>query len=109
MDGCPHACAHHWTADIGLQGTTARQDQGVDGKLEAYEVYLRGGYGASAAIGRPLLRRVPAAQVGDQVERLVARYLEDRLPGERFQAYVTRTPDEELQSIAAAEPLEVPA
>src|SRR5207249_4470851 len=21
VDGCPHACAHHWTADIGLQGT----------------------------------------------------------------------------------------
>ncbi len=24
LDGCPHACAQHWTGDIGLQGTTAR-------------------------------------------------------------------------------------
>ena len=23
LDGCPHACAHHWIGDIGLQGTTA--------------------------------------------------------------------------------------
>ncbi len=107
VDGCPHSCAHHWTADIGLQGTTARQEQGREGKLEAYEVYLRGGYGANSAIGRPVLRRVPATQVTDQVERLVASYLEDRLPQETFQAYVTRRSDQDLQSIAAGTPAEV--
>ena len=46
VDGCPHACAHHWITDIGLQGTTARGD-GVT-KLEAYEIYLRGGLGEDA-------------------------------------------------------------
>src|SRR5271154_4009132 len=28
LDGCPHACAQHWTGDIGLQGTTARGPAG---------------------------------------------------------------------------------
>ena len=27
VDGCPHACAHHWVTDIGLQGTTARAEE----------------------------------------------------------------------------------
>ncbi len=103
VDGCPHSCAHHWTADIGLQGTTARHEPGQEGKQEAYEVYLRGGYGRDAAIGRPVLRRVPAEAVVDQVERLVARYLAERHPDETFRAYVTRKTDEELQQIVASE------
>ena len=28
LDGCPHACAQHWTGDIGLQGTTGRGPKG---------------------------------------------------------------------------------
>ncbi len=27
LDGCPHACAQHWTGDIGLQGTTDARPQ----------------------------------------------------------------------------------
>src|SRR4051812_29490561 len=28
LDGCPHACAHHWIGDIGFQGTTLRDPNG---------------------------------------------------------------------------------
>ena len=28
LDGCPHACAHHWVGDIGFQGTTVRDEEG---------------------------------------------------------------------------------
>ena len=99
VDGCPHACAHHWISDIGLQGTTARGD-GVT-KQEAYEVYLRGGLGADATIGRPVLRRVPAAEAVDVVERLVAGWLEHREQNESFQAFARRTADEELIALAS--------
>jgi ferredoxin-nitrite reductase len=99
VDGCPHSCAYHWTSDIGLQGTTARGDQ-TTGKLEAYEIYLRGGLGAQSQIGRPLVRRVPAAEAADVVERLVAAYLAERQDGESFQAYTTRKTDAELVAIA---------
>jgi len=98
VDGCPHACAHHWISDIGLQGTTARGD-GVT-KQEAYEVYLRGGLGADATIGRPILRRVPAEEAVDVVERLVEGWLQRREQNESFQAFARRTADEDLVALA---------
>jgi sulfite reductase beta subunit-like hemoprotein len=107
VDGCPHSCAHHWVSDIGLQGTTARGDTAGHDKLEAYEVYLRGGLGENAEIGRPVLRRVPAEEAPAYVERLVAAYLSERLEGESFQAFTHRKSDEEL--VAIASPAAVPA
>jgi sulfite reductase beta subunit-like hemoprotein len=100
VDGCPHSCAHHWVSDIGLQGTTARGDAD-SGKLEAYEVYLRGGLGESAEIGRPLLRRVPAEEAAATVERLVAAYLAERTDGESFQSFAKRKSDVELVAIGS--------
>jgi ferredoxin-nitrite reductase len=101
LDGCPHACAQHWTGDIGLQGTTGRGPNGEP--LEAFDVILRGGLGRDAAIGRPLLRRVPSAKVEDTVARLFAGYLEERLPNESFAQFCVRTPDAALVAIGSAE------
>ncbi len=98
LDGCPHACAQHWTGDIGLQGTTARGPAGEP--LEAFDIILRGGLGRDAAIGKPLLRRVPSAQVEDHVARLVAAYLVGRATDESFTRFCVRTPDNELIAIA---------
>jgi len=98
VDGCPHACAHHWIADIGLQGTTGRGDGTT--KLEAYEIYLRGGIGKDATIGRPVLRRVPAGQATEVVERLVEGWLDRRTDGETFQQFARRASDEELIELA---------
>ncbi|MBV9581153.1 MAG: nitrite/sulfite reductase [Chloroflexi bacterium] len=108
VDGCPHSCAHHWVTDIGLQGTTARGDQAGHGKLEAYEVYLRGGLGEHAEIGRPVLRRVPSDEAPAYVERLVAAYLAERQSGETFQSYAHRKTDEELVAIGTGTSETVP-
>jgi ferredoxin-nitrite reductase len=94
LDGCPHACAQHWTGDIGLQGTTGRGPNGEP--LEAFDIILRGGLGKDAAIGKPVLRRVPSAMVEDYVSRLVAGYLQRREPDETFARFCVRTPDAEL-------------
>jgi sulfite reductase beta subunit-like hemoprotein len=98
LDGCPHACGQHWTGDIGLQGTTARGPKGEP--LEAFDIILRGGLGRDAAIGKPLLRRVPSAQVEDYVARLFAGYLENHQPEESFARFCVRTPDNDLISLA---------
>jgi len=98
LDGCPHACAQHWTGDIGLQGTTARGPNGEP--LEAFDIILRGGLGRDAAIGKPLLRRIPSAEVEDYVSRLFAGYLARRIDGESFTRFCVRTPDAELTAIA---------
>ncbi|HEY0781784.1 MAG TPA: nitrite/sulfite reductase, partial [Thermoanaerobaculia bacterium] len=74
LDGCPHACAHHWIGDIGLQGTTLRERGPAGERLQGYDVFLRGGLGKDAAIGRPVLRRVPAATVPFVLERLLRAF-----------------------------------
>ena len=107
VDGCPHACTHHWVGDLGLQGTTLRERTDGGDKIEAYEIYLRGGYGgADAEIGKPLLRRVPSDEAPEYVERLVAAYVGERGAGERFRDYTRRKSDEELISIGSGRPLE---
>src|SRR5947209_16699660 len=80
LDGCPHACAQHWIGDIGFQGTTARDDEGR--RRQAYDVFLRGGLGAGAAIARPVFRRVPTEELDAAVEGLVAGWLAGRRPDE---------------------------
>ena len=105
MDGCPHACAHHWVGDIGLQGTTARTDDG--GKIEAYDITLRGGLGAETDIGRPLLRRIPSDEITGTITRLVGAWVEKRrnLNGDgaafTFRRWVAEKDDDELVAIAA--------
>jgi sulfite reductase beta subunit-like hemoprotein len=94
LDGCPHACGQQWTGDIGLQGTTARGPKGEP--LEAFDIILRGGLGRDAAIGKPLLRRVPSAAVEDTVVRLFRGYLERRAADESFSAFCKRLGDAEL-------------
>lgn len=104
VDGCPHACAQHWVADIGLQGSTLRQRDSTGaslGKIEAYEMYLRGSLGEEAAIGRPIVRRVPQTDAKFFVERLVGSYIQERLPDESFKNYADRRTDEELIATAS--------
>jgi ferredoxin-nitrite reductase len=105
LDGCPHACAHHWVGDIGFQGSTVRDDTGK--RQQAYEIYLRGGLGADAAIGRALFRRVPTDELDGVVEGLVAGWLDGRQPDESFRAFTDRLTDAELGGLAGREPAAV--
>jgi ferredoxin-nitrite reductase len=105
LDGCPHACAKHWVGDIGLQGTTLRQRGQGGERIEAFEIYLRGGLGHNAAIGRPVLHRIPASEIHLYVERLIRAYLSGRQNDESIQVFFNRHPDEELIAIAAGEAL----
>ncbi len=111
MDGCPHACAHHWVGDIGLQGTTTKHP-GTGLRVEAYDVTLRGGLGAKAAIGKPLLRRVPTDDITDVLVRLVAAWLNDKAArnghgrGYSFRDFCDERSDDELRAFAVGEPQE---
>jgi sulfite reductase beta subunit-like hemoprotein len=100
LDGCPHACAHHWIGDIGLQGTTLRERAEGGARQQGYDLFLRGGLGQGAAIGRPVLRRVPGEVVHLAIERLCRAYLEGREPGERIQQFFTRHDDQQLIDLA---------
>lgn len=98
LDGCPHACGHHWVGDLGFQGTTRNSDTG---KITSYDIIVRGKLGPGAAIGRPLLRRVASAEVNAQVERLVGAWVERREEGEGLPEFYRRHSDAEILAIAA--------
>ena len=108
VDGCPHACAHHWIGDIGLQGTTTK-DPLSGRRVEAYDVTLRGGLGRKAAIGAPLLRRVPTNAIIDVITRLLDGWQAQKAAlngsGESltFRDFCDGRSDEDLQAIAAGQ------
>jgi ferredoxin-nitrite reductase len=105
LDGCPHACAKHWVGDIGLQGTSARTSAGQ--RIQAYDIFLRGGLGNRTAIAKQLIRRVPSEQVGEQIERLVGAWLAEKRGrnghGFSFQDFCDAHSDEELRAVAAGQ------
>jgi sulfite reductase beta subunit-like hemoprotein/molybdopterin converting factor small subunit len=105
MDGCPHACAQHWIGDIGLQGTTATEAS-TGKRVQAYNLRLRGGLGTRAAIGVPLLRRIPEDRIIEVVCRLVKSWLEERdaTGGDlSFPAFLDGHDDDELRSICVGD------
>jgi sulfite reductase (ferredoxin) len=98
LDGCPHACAQHWVGDLGFQGTTARDAEGR--RRPAYDVFLRGGLGPGAAIGRAVFRRVLTEELNGAVEGLVRGWLERRRDAEPFAEFTRRLADDELAELA---------
>jgi sulfite reductase beta subunit-like hemoprotein/molybdopterin converting factor small subunit len=107
MDGCPHACAHHWVGDIGLQGTTTKLPDGQ--RVEAYDVALRGGLGPDAAIGTPLLRRIPTGELNGTLDRLIGTWVEERLARNgdgdayTFRRFLDERTDDELKALAGGD------
>jgi sulfite reductase (ferredoxin) len=97
LDGCPQACGQHWVGDLGFQGTTRNSETG---KITSYDIIVRGKLGPGAEIGRPLLRRVPSAQVNGYVERLVEAWIDGREAGEGLPEYYRRRTDEDILAIA---------
>ena len=102
LDGCPHACAHHWVGDLGFQGSTVRNEEGV--RRQAYDLLLRGGLGRDAAIARPVFRRVPAEELADTVTGLLDGWLQQREGAESFRSFCDRLSDDELGLLAGREP-----
>jgi len=102
LDGCPHACGHHWVGDLGFQGSTVRNEEGV--RRQAYDLLLRGGLGPDAAIARPVFRRVPVEDLADTVTGLLDGWLQQRDGDESFRAFCDRRSDEELGVLAGREP-----
>jgi len=95
-DGCPHACAHHWVGDIGLQASYLRKP---DGSVEeALMVILGGGYGREAKIGRVVAKRVPVAEVKTYLENLI-RFYRQSGPWRSFQEFANAYSDEALLQI----------
>ncbi len=100
VNGCPNSCARIQTADIGLKGQLVT---GEDGKqVPGFQVHLGGGL-ASADRDEPGLGRtvrglkVTAEDLPDYVERVVRRFLDERVVGETFATWSHRVDEEVLR------------
>jgi sulfite reductase (ferredoxin) len=98
VTGCPNSCGQHWIADIGIEGKKIK----VDGKQQdAYYFCVGGAVGLHQSIARPIGYRCLASEVPDAIERLLRRYLDERLPGENLRRFFARHSDEDLRECLA--------
>lgn len=94
--GCPHSCAQHFMADIGLLGAKVK----VNGEsVEGYHITLGGGFGEHQAVGRQVFTGVPFAEITPTLERMLRTYQDRRHPSERFQDFCARHELGQLQEM----------
>jgi sulfite reductase beta subunit-like hemoprotein len=68
-------------------------------------VFVRGSLDRPAAIGRPVFRRVPTAELDDVVVGLVEGWIAARGSGESFRSFCDRHGDDDLGRLAGREPV----
>ncbi|WP_219415849.1 nitrite/sulfite reductase [Pseudonocardia nigra] len=96
LNGCPNACARTQVADIGLKGQIVTDADG--NQVEGFQVHLGGGLGLDTGFGRKLRGlKVTSAELGEYVERVVRRFVEQRTEGERFAQWVLRAEEADLK------------
>lgn len=96
INGCPNACARIQTADIGLKGQLVLDADG--NQVEGYQVHLGGALGLQAGFGRKVRGlKVTADELPDYVERVLTRFQEQRVEGERFATWAARAEEGALK------------
>ena len=90
LTGCHHSCAQHYIGDIGLLAARVPiSDEGDT--VEGYHIYVGGGFGPAAALGREVYRDVKAEQAPGVIERMLRAYLAHReTQQETFQEFTRR-------------------
>jgi ferredoxin-nitrite reductase len=97
LTGCHHSCAQHYIGDIGL---LACKVEDGDEQIEGYHIYVGGGFGPDAALGREIYRDVAAQDVPRTVERMLKGYLANRSSrDETFLAFSRRHQIDALKQI----------
>jgi sulfite reductase (ferredoxin) len=103
VTGCPNGCAHHWIADIGLEGKKIKHKGEL---VDAYYFCLGGAVGEHAAFSRPVGYRSPATEVPEAIVRLLQQYLASRKRGENLRVWFSRHSDDVLRNWLAGEVIE---
>ena len=98
ITGCPNSCGQHWIADLGIEGKKIKVN---DRFQDAYYFCVGGALGFNQSIARPIGYRCLASEVPDAIERLLNRYLEERLPKENLRQFFARHSDTELREYLA--------
>jgi ferredoxin-nitrite reductase len=103
LTGCHHSCAQHYIGDIGLLGARVSVSDEGD-TVEGYHVYVGGGFGPDATLGRELFRDVKAEEAPPLIERMLKGWLKNRVSSsETFAAFTRRWEIDDLRKMFAAE------
>jgi sulfite reductase (ferredoxin) len=96
LNGCPNSCARVQVADIGFKGQMV--DDGHGGSVEGFQVHLGGSLGQESNFGRKLRQhKVTSDELGDYIDRVTRKFLEQRQDGERFAQWAMRADEAELR------------
>jgi ferredoxin-nitrite reductase len=101
LTGCHHSCAQHYIGDIGL--LACKVEDGEE-QIEGYHVYIGGGFGPDAALGREIYRGVKAKYAPRVIESMLKGYLAHRATREEtFLAFSRRHEVDHLKTLFDAE------
>lgn len=96
INGCPNSCARIQIADIGFKGQMV--DDGHGGTVEGFQVHLGGSLGLDSGFGRKLRQhKVTSDGLGDYIDRVTRKFLEQRESGERFASWALRAEEADLR------------
>ncbi len=100
LTGCHHSCAQHYIGDIGMLAVKIPQNDDAD-PVEGFSIYVGGGSGPDARLGRELWTNVEVERCPRAIEKLLATYLEYRTtPEETFLEFTSRHQIEALKLLA---------
>lgn len=100
LTGCPNSCAQHYMGDIGCLGTKAK----VGGEsVDAYHIFVGGGFGKNQAVGRQIFAGLKATDLPRTLERMLRVYMQHRNGRETFQQFTNRHDVGRLQEMFSAE------
>lgn len=85
--GCPNACGQKHIADIGLQGTLVKTQEGM---VDAFDIAVGGILGPGATFNERLKGRVKGDDVGPVLVRLITFFKENRKKEETFHQFYKR-------------------
>lgn len=99
VTGCPNSCAQHYMGDIGCLGTKTK----INGEsLDAYHVFVGGGFAKNQAVGRQVFSGITAQELPNIIEKMLRTYLKHRNgKAETFQQFSTRHEVGKLQEMFA--------
>jgi ferredoxin-nitrite reductase len=97
LTGCHHSCAQHYIADIGLLGAKVERGEEL---VEGYDLHVGGGAGPEQKIGRMIVPKVAAEDLGPAVLALLVAWKHGRTPDESFQSFTARHDDAALSELA---------
>ncbi|HLA20284.1 MAG TPA: NirA family protein [Pseudolabrys sp.] len=90
LTGCHHSCAQHYISEIGMLACKIQVSEEGD-QIEGYHIYVGGGFGPDAALGREIYRDVKAEDAPRTVEYMLKGYLAHRAAREEtFLAFSRR-------------------